>query len=333
MSNILSQEEVDVLLKGISVGEIDTTGRGAKEPYAVVPYDLVNRDKVFQSRLPGLEMMAERFARIFRLTLAALLREGVQVSVLSVESTKFGEFLKTHTVPTSLNIFRIDPLRGSSLFIVESKVVFTFVDLLFGGRGEATYKVEGREFTAIENKIIRKVVLGALGDLERALKDILNVRVVHQRSEYNPQFAQIVTPSDTVIVTHYEVEMECATGSMFLCIPYAVLEPVREKLQSGYQGDHLEIDREWTKRFRGGLMASRVELVAELGRAEITMKDVLGLKKGDVVLLDRFRTDNLDILVEGILKFRGCPGVFRGNNAVQISDTLSGREVHHDGAE
>jgi flagellar motor switch protein FliM len=333
MSNILSQEEVDVLLKGISVGEIDTMGQGTKEPYAVVPYDLVNRNKVFQSRLPGLEMAAERFARLFRLTLATLLREGVQISVLSVESTKFGEFLKTHAVPTSLNIFRVDPLRGSALFIMESKVVFTFVHILFGGTGDPSYRVEGREFTAIENRIIRKVVLGALGDIEKALKDILNVKVTYQRSEYNPQFAQIVTPADVVIVIHYEVEMECATGSMFLCIPYAVLEPVREKLQASFQGDHLEIDREWTKRFRGGLMTSRIELVAELGKAEISMKDVLGLKKGDVVLLDRFRTDNLDILVEGILKFHGYPGVFRGNNAVQISDTLSGREVHHDGTE
>ncbi len=333
MSNILSQEEVDVLLKGISVGDIETMKPAPKAPYAVVPYDLVNRDKVYHSRLPGLEMAAERFARLFRLSLAALLREGVQVSVVSVESTKFGEFLKTHIVPTSLNVFRIDPLRGSALFVVESKVVFTFVDILFGGKGEPTYQVEGREFTAIENGIIRKVVLGALGDLEKALKDILNVRVIFQRSEYNPQFAQIVAPTDAVFVVHCEIEMECATGALFFCIPHGVLEPVREKLQSGFQGDHLEIDREWTRRFRSGLMASSVEIVAELGKAEISMKDVLGLKRGDVVLLDRFRTDSLDILVEGILKFHGYPGVFRGNNAVQVSDTLSGREVHHDGAE
>jgi flagellar motor switch protein FliM len=333
MSNILSQEEVNVLLKGISVGDIDTLGQAPKEPYAVVPYDLVNRNKIFHSRLPGLEMAAERFARIFRISLSVLLREGVQINVLSVESTKFGEFLKTHTVPTSLNIFRIDPLRGSALFVLESRVVFTFVDILFGGKGGSTYQVEGREFTAIESGIIRKIVLGALGDLEKALKDVLNVKVVYQRPEFNPQFAQIVSPSDAVFVVHYEIEMECATGALFLCIPHAVLEPVREKLQTGFQGNHLEIDREWARRLRGGLMASRVELVAELGKAEISMKDVLGLKKGDVVLLDRFRTDCLDILVEGILKFHGHPGVFRGNNAVQVSDTLSGREVHHDGAE
>ena len=332
MSNILSQEEVDVLLKGLSGGEIETEKAAEQDPFAVIPYDLTSQDRIIRGRMPTFEMTMEKFARLFRLTLSALLRKVVSVSALSVEMMKFGEFLKTLPVPTSLHLFRLDPLRGSALLVVESKVIFTLVEMLFGGSGQQTFKIEGREFTAIETNLIRKIVQNALADLEKAWKTVLDLRVIYQRSEINPQFAQVVPLTDVVVVVNFEIEMEYASGIVSICIPYSTLEPVREKLQAGFQSDHLEVDNEWAKRFKDGLMASDVELVVELGRTQISAKDVLNMKEGDVVVLDRVRVDTLDVFVEGILKFHGYPGNFKGNTAVQIAENVVGKEVHSYGA-
>jgi len=333
MSNILSQEEIDVLLKGLSGGEIETDRAEQREPGDVLPYDLTSQDRIIRGRMPTFEMMTERFARLFRLSLSSLLRRVVGVSALSVEMMKFGEFLKTLPVPTSLHVFRMEPLRGSAIFVVESKVIFSLVDILFGGSGQSSFKIEGREFTAIENRLIKRAVLSALTDFEKAWKSILEVKISHQRSEINPQFAHIVPLTDVVVVVHFEIEMEFSSGIVSVCIPYSMLEPVREKLQAGYQSDALEVDREWANRFKDGLMSSRVELIVELGRSEVSGKEIVDLKKGDVIMLDRYRVDPLDIFVEGVQKLTAFPGVYKGNSAIQIAGTIQGKEARYYGTE
>jgi flagellar motor switch protein FliM len=333
MSNILSQEEIDVLLKGLSGGEIETDRADQREPGDFIPYDLTSQDRIIRGRMPTFEMMTERFARLYRLSLSSLLRRVVGVSALSVEMMKFGEFLKTLPVPTSLHIFRMDPLRGSAIFVVESKVIFALVDILFGGSGQSSFKIEGREFTAIENRLIKRAVLSALTDFEKAWKSILDVKIGHQRSEINPQFAHIVPLTDVVVVVHFEIEMEYSSGIVSVCIPYSMLEPVREKLQAGFQSDALEVDREWANRFREGLMSSRVELIVELGRSEVSGKEIVDLKKGDVIMLDRYRVDPLDIFVEGVQKLTAFPGVYKGNSAIQIAGTIQGKEARYYGTE
>jgi flagellar motor switch protein FliM len=333
MSNILSQEEIDVLLKGLSGGEIETDRAEQREPGDFIPYDLTSQDRIIRGRMPTFEMMTERFARLYRLSLSSLLRRVVGVSALSVEMMKFGEFLKTLPVPTSLHIFRMEPLRGSGIFVVESKVIFALVDILFGGSGQSSFKIEGREFTAIENRLIKRAVLSALTDFEKAWKSILDVKIGHQRSEINPQFAHIVPLTDVVVVVHFEIEMEFSSGIVSVCIPYSMLEPVREKLQAGFQSDALEVDREWANRFKEGLMSSRVELIVELGRSEVSGKEIVDLKKGDVIMLDRYRVDPLDIFVEGVQKLTAFPGVYKGNSAIQIAGTSQGKEARYYGTE
>lgn len=333
MSNILSQEEIDVLLKGLSGGEIETDRAEQREPGDFIPYDLTSQDRIIRGRMPTFEMMTERFARLYRLSLSSLLRRVVGVSALSVEMMKFGEFLKTLPVPTSLHIFRMEPLRGSGIFVVESKVIFALVDILFGGSGQSSFKIEGREFTAIENRLIKRAVLSALNDFEKAWKSILDVKIGHQRSEINPQFAHIVPLTDVVVVVHFEIEMEFSSGIVSVCIPYSMLEPVREKLQAGFQSDALEVDREWANRFKEGLMSSRVELIVELGRSEVSGKEIVDLKKGDVIMLDRYRVDPLDIFVEGVQKLTAFPGVYKGSSAIQIAGTIQGKEARYYGTE
>jgi len=333
MSQILSQEEVDALLKGISDGEVETEPQKEYDPSVAIRYDLTSQERIIRGRMPTLEMTNEKFARMFRATLSSLLRKVVSVSALSIDTIKYGDFLKTLPVPTSLHLFRIDPLRGNAIIVVESKVIFTLVDIVFGGSGRNGFKVEGREFTAIENNLIKKVVLSALLDLEKAWKALLDVKMTYQRSEVNPQFAHIVPLTDVVVVVNFEIEMDYSSGIVSLCIPYSTLEPIREKLQAGFQSDHLDVDKEWEKRLKEELMSSGLELIARLGRSQLLTRDVRDLKIGDVILLDQYASDPIDIYVEGTLKFRGYPGVCRGNQALQIKHLISRREVIQYGTE
>lgn len=326
MTNILSQEEVDALLRGISGGEIETEKDEYLEPGAVITYDLTSQDRIIRGRMPTLEMTNEKYARTFRTTLSSILRKVISVTAVSADMIKFGEFLKTLPVPTSLHIFRMDPMRGNAIFVIESKIIFTLVDIIFGGTGTETFKIEGREFTAIENNLIKKIVLNALTDLEKCWKPLIDLTVSYQRAEINPQFAQIVAPTDVVVVMNFELEVEYTTGVISICIPYAMLEPIKEKLSAGFQSEQLEVDRGWSSRFKTNLVRAYVEVMVELGRVSISGKDIVNLKIGDVIPLDHYATDPLDVFIQGILKYQAYPGVFKGNQAVQISKIITGKE-------
>jgi len=284
--------------------------------------------------MPTLEMTNEKFARMFRTTLSSMLRKVVTVNSMSVDMIKFGEFLKTLPVPTSLHIFRMEPLRGNAIFVMESKVIFTLVDVLFGGAGKELFKVEGREFTAIETNLIKKVILSALADLEKAwMTMVQDINVVYQRSEINPQFALIVPPTDLVFVVDFEIEVEYISGILKLCIPYSTVEPIREKLQAGFQSEQLEVDKVWMNRFRNNLMLANLDILIELGNTQISAKDVVNLKPGDVITLNQYCTDPVNIFIEGMMKFQGYPGIYKGNQAVKITEIVQDKEVMDYGTE
>lgn len=333
MSSILTQEEVDALLRGISGGKIETEVEEQVDPSGIVVYDLTSQDRIIRGRMPTLEMTNEKFARMFRTTLSSTLRKVVNVTALSTDMIKFGEFLKTLPVPTSLHLFKMDPMRGSALFVLESKIIFILVDIIFGGTGTSFFKVEGREFTAIENNLIKRLVISALSDLEKSWKALIDLTVTYQRSEINPQFMQVVPATDVVVVVNFEIELEYTSGIMSLCIPYSNLEPIRDKLQTGYQSEQLEVDKVWAQRFKECLIASRVDTVVEMGSTQISGKDLLSLQKGDVIRLDRYVTDPFDVLVEGIPKYRAYPGLYKGNQAVQISNIITRKEGEEYGSE
>lgn len=333
MANILSQEEIDALLRGISGGEIETELPDMHDPSDIVTYDLTSQDRIIRGRMPTLEMTNEKFARMFRTTLSALLRKVTSVSSISTDMIKFGEFLRTIPVPTSMHLFKLEPLRGSALIIVESKIIFMLVDIIFGGTGRNTFKIEGREFTAIETSIIKKVVLAALGDMEKAWQSLINLNISYLRSEINPQFVQLVTPTDVVVVSNFEIEVEYSSGIISLVIPYSTLEPLRERLQTGYQSEHMEADKTWINRFKSELRSSKIDMTARLGSADVYAGEVLNLKKGDVIPLDQYATEPVNIYVEGVLKFQGKPVIYKGNQAVQISNIIKSEEVADYGAE
>jgi len=217
----------------------------------------------------------------------------------------------------------MNPLNGEALFVVESRVIFTLVDILFGGTGRESFKVEGRDFTSIEINLIKRVVLSALSDLEKSWSSLVDIKVVYGRSEINPQFAQIVAPIDSVFIVKFEMEMEYSSGNMTLCMPYSMFEPIKEKLEMGYTGGVSKVDKGgWAPRLKESLKSHEVDVVVELGRTELCGREIINLKEGDVIYLERHFMDGLDIYVEGVQKFKGYPGIYKGNQAVQVSKIL-----------
>lgn len=322
MSDILSQDEVDALLKGVQSGEIDTETARDKILSGVRPYDLTSQERIVRGRMPGLEIANERFARFFRNSVSNLIMKFVDISVHGIEVIKFGEFMKTVPFPSSINIFKMEPLKGYSLLIIEAPLVFAFVEFFFGSDSARYVKSEGRAFTSIEQRIIRRIINIALNDLATSWSGIITVRPEHIGSEMNPQFVTIVTPSEIVIKVEIHLEVEDFTGKIFLCIPYSMIEPVKEKLYSGIQTDKAEIDQRWVARLKEILLDSYVEVIAELGRVEITLKDLKDLKPGSIINLGKSIQDDLIVRVEGRPKFIATPGYSRGSQAVKITGII-----------
>lgn len=323
MAQILSQEEVDALLRGVTDGEIETETEEAVDESGIVSYDLTSQERIIRGRMPTLDIINQRFTRLFRNSLSSTLRKVLDVSTVSTDTVKFGEFIKSLPVPASLHIFKMEPLRGFALFIAESKLVFALVDTFFGGTGSVSMKIEGRDFTTIEQRMIKKVILMALEDLEKAWKPVHNVTISFVRSEVNPQFAAIVPPTDVVVVILFEIEMDQVSGTITVCLPYSTIEPIIGKLKAGFQSDQLEVDQLWIKRLRERMLEAQVEVVVELGKARITSKDLVNFKVGDIVQLDNDVTDELTVKVEGVPKFRGYPGTMKGSKAVQVSSIIA----------
>ena len=307
MGSVLSQNEIDALLGAIGGGDIDVGDEGGDDlgDEDVIPYDLTSQDRIIRGRMPTLEIIHDRFVRMFRLTLSSALRKVVDISVRSTELIKFGEFLKTLPVPSSLNLFRMSPLRQNAIMVIETRLVFTLIDLFFGGTGELEVKAEGRDFSAIEQKMIKRVVVSALEDLQNSWRPVFPVQVTYTRSEVNPQFVAIVPHSEVVVVVTFDVEMGRAPMSITLCIPYSMIEPIRAKLNAGFQSDQAEVDTTWVNRLQTNLQRAKVELTVELGRSEISVRQFLNMKVGDLIHLEQEVDTPLNVTLEGITKFRG----------------------------
>ena len=310
MNNLLSQDEVDALLKGMDSGEIETESKKVPS-YEVRTFDFTNHERVIRGRMPGLEMANERFGRFFRNSISGILMKFVDVTIQGHDLIKFGEFMRTLPLPSSINIFKMEPLKGFALVVIEAPMVFAFIDQFFGGGSTPWVKSEGRYFTPIEQKIIKKIVDTALKDLAKAWQGIFPMVPEHISSEMNPQFVTIVTPSEAVIRIEIHIEIENFVGKLFFCIPYSIVEPVKDKLFSGIRNDVLASDERWIARLREILKESFVNLQVDMGSAELSLRDLVNMEKGNVITLQTSVSDELIIRVEGVPKMKGTAGSYR----------------------
>ena len=324
MEQILSQDEVDALLKGISGGEIEEPEE-ALEPEEGVEYsayDFRRQEKIVQTRLPALEVINDTFLRSIRNSLSNALRRIIDVTSVPMELERFGAFIRTLPVPSSLQIFKMEPFRGLALMVMEPQLVFAFVENFLGGSGLRKVRIEGRDFTPIEQKLILRVVNILLQDFEKAWNSLQPIKVNYMRSEINPQFAKICQPEDVIIINRYELDMDRAAGSITTCIPLSNLTSVKQKLASTFQREKSEEDLKNQRILTNNIKKLEVDFKAMLGTVSMPAGEILVLEPGDILQLDQHKDDPLPGMVAGRHKYLGTPGIHRGKKAFLVKQRI-----------
>jgi flagellar motor switch protein FliM len=313
--DFLSQEEVDALLKGVT-GEEDEPEENPAEAAGVRAYNLGTQERIVRGRMPTLELINERFARYLRIGMFNYMHRNAEISVGPIRVQKYSEFIRNLVVPTNLNLVMAKPLRGTALFVFDPNLVFLVVDNMFGGDGRFHSRVEGREFTATEQRIIQGLLGVVFADYGRSWKPVFDISFEYIRSEMNSQFANIATPSEIVISTSFTLEFGGATADMHICFPYSMIEPIRDLLYSTMQSDQVSSDRRWISMLRKQLKGAEVELVAQLGTARITLGQILKLKVGDVVPINIPET--LSVVVDDVAVMECRYGQQNGQYALKV---------------
>ena len=322
-NDLLSQDEIDALLHGVDNGDVETE---LVEDFdeEVRAYDFASQDRIVRGRLPTLEMINERFARHYRTSLFNMLRRSADLSVSGIQMLKFSEFVHSLFVPTSLNLVKVSPLRGKGLCVLDPKLVFSVVDNFFGGSGRFHTKIEGRDFTPTEHRVVKKLLDLAFVDLREAWRPVLEIEFEYLNSEVNPQFANIVSPSEVVVVTTFHIELEAGGGDMHICLPYSMVEPIRDLLDAGVQSDRGDRDERWAESLKDEILEARVELSSVLTEVQLSMRELADLKKGDIIPLDI--PEMVEVFASEVPVFRGRLGVAEGNYAIKIQEWLGKRK-------
>ena len=322
--SFLSQEEVDALLEGVT-GESQKLVEEDHERGDVRAYNISSQERIVRGRMPTMEIVNERFARNLRVGLFNFIRRSPEISVGPVTVQRYSAFLRELAVPTNFNIVAIRPLRGSGLIVCEPALVFGVIDTLYGGIGKFQSRIEGRDFSATEQRVINRMIDVITAEYKKAWNGIYPLELEYQRSEMQPQFANIATPSEIVISTSFQLEIGEITGAIHFCMPYASLEPIRDVLYSTTQGDSIEVDRRWVNVLTQEIQAAEVTLVAELARADATVEQLMAMKPGDFIELDR--RQRIEITVEGVPVFECQYGTHNAKYAVRVEKCLRGNDL------
>jgi flagellar motor switch protein FliM len=317
-AEILNQDEIDALLKGVDDGAVPTAPP-TEIPGEIRPYDIATQIRLVRGRMPTLEMINDRFARQFRIGLFNMIRRTPEIGVAPVRIQKFSEYTQNLKVPSSLNLIKLNPLRGTALLVLDAKLVFSIVDNFFGGNGRYA-KIEGREFTMTEGRIIQMVLRQAFADVAEAWKIIASINLEYLNSEINPNFANIVSPSEIVVVCAFKIDLEGGGGELHLTMPYSMIEPIRDQLDSGMQSDRMERNDSWTQALREEIEEAEVDIVPVLGRSSLSVGRLVDLKPGDVIPCDF--DGNVTLYAEGVPVLRGSYGSSRGQQAVKVTQRI-----------
>ncbi len=321
---VLSQDEVDALLQGIT-GESQKLEQEEVPEGAVREYKLASQERIVRGRMPTMEIINERFARNIRHGLFNFIRKSPEVSIGGVKVQKFSAFLREIVVPTNFNIVSVKPLRGSGLIVCDPTLVFGVIDALFGGAGKYPSRIEGRDFSPTEMRVILRLLEVVCAEFKKAWKGIYPLELEYQRSEMQPQFANIASPSEIVVSTSFTLELGDTTGTVHFCIPYSTLEPIRDVLYSTMQGDSNEPDRRWVNLLKTQIQAAEVQLVAELARAPSTVEQLLAMKPGDFIELDL--DPAIQATVDGVPILDCHYGTANGRYALKIDRLITSSHV------
>ncbi len=317
--NFLSQEEVDALLKGVNGDQDDISA--PEDTSGVRTYNLATQERIVRGRMPTLEIINERFARLLRIGLFNFLRRSAEVSVGSVRVSKYSEFIRNLVVPTNLNLIHLKPLRGTALMVFDPGLVFLLVDNLFGGDGRFHTRVEGRDFTQTEQRIILRILDIVFEAYTKSWEPVYPIEFEYIRSEMNTQFANIATPNEVVVSSTFTIELGPVSGQIHFCMPYSMIEPIRDALTSSIQGEALEVDKRWIRLMTQQIQVAEVELVAELGHGRANFDEILNMKVGDVIPISVPET--IQATVDGVPVMECSYGVSNGQYALKVEKLLA----------
>ncbi len=317
--NFLSQEEVDALLKGVNGDQDDSSA--PEDSSGVRPYNLATQERIVRGRMPTLEIINERFARLLRIGLFNFLHRSAEVSIGPVRVSKYSEFIRNLVVPTNLNLVHMKPLRGTALMVFDPNLVFLMVDNLFGGDGRFHTRVEGRDFTLTEQRIIQRILGIVFETYAKSWEPVYPVEFEFIRSEMNTQFANIATPNEVVVSTTFTVELGPVSGEMHFCTPYSMIEPIRDILTSSLQGETLEVDKRWIRLMTQQIQTAEVELVADLGTVNSSLGAILNMKAGDILPISV--QEIVAAKVDGVPVMECSYGKLNGQYALRVEKLLT----------
>ncbi len=323
--DFLSQEEVDALLKGVT-GEADEAPP-EEDTGGVKNYDLGRQERIVRGRMPTMELINERFARNLRIGLFNYMHRNTEISVGTIRVQKYSEFIRNLVVPTNLNLVQVKPLRGTGLVVLDPNLVFLAVDNMFGGDGRFHTRVEGRDFTPTEQRIIQGLLHVVFAEYEKSWQPVYPITFEYVRSEMNTQFANIATPSEIVVAVTFTVEFSGSSAEMHLCLPYSMVEPIRDVLYSTMHSEQMSSDRRWTTMLTRQLKTAEVEMVAPLGHATVTLRDILNMKVGDVLPITL--GDTVTAAVDGVPVIECRYGKQNGQVALRVERFLAEKQAEN----
>jgi flagellar motor switch protein FliM len=319
----MSQAEVDALLQGVT-GETDSAAEAA-ENGQVRTYNLATQERIVRGRMPGLEIINERFARLMRIGMFNFMRRSAEISVSPVRVQKYSEFTRNLPIPTNLNLVHVKPFRGTALFVFDPNLVFFVVDNLFGGDGRFHTRVEGRDFTQTEQRIIGKMLNLIFEQYGAAWKSVHQVQFEFVRSEMHTQFANVATPNEIVVVTQFSIEFGSVGGTLHICMPYSMIEPIRDVLSSPLQGEALEVDRRWVRVLSKQVQAAEVEVIVNLTEIPTTFEQILNMRVNDVLSVDI--PEKVVAQVDGVPVMECGYGIFNGQYALRVNKMISAADI------
>ena len=320
MADLLSQDEIDALLHGVDDTDEDEEGIENEDPSSAANFDFSSQDRIVRGRMPTLELINERFARHMRISLFNMLRKSAEVSINGVQMVKFGEYQNTLFVPTSLNMVRFRPLKGTSLLTMEARLVFILVENFFGGDGRFHARIEGREFTPTERRVIQMLLKLIFEDYKDAWAPVMKVEFEYLDSEVNPSMANIVGPTEVIIVSSFHIELDGGGGDFHVVMPYSMVEPIRELLDAGIQSDKMDTDVRWSKALQEEVMDVEVKLMAKLLETKLSLRDMMELQAGDVIPVKM--PESCTVFIEDLPTFRAKMGQANDNIAIKITEKL-----------
>lgn len=313
-TDLLSQDEIDALLHGVDGSE--SAEEVEVDPDAPVSIDFNSQERIVRGRMPTLEMVNERFARTFRTTLFNLLRSIPDLSVDGIQMHKFSDYMHTLFVPTSLNMVKMRPLRGNCLFVFDARLIFILVDNFFGSDGRFHAKIEGREFTPTELRIVMLLLETIFIDYKEAWAPVLDVNFEYQSSEVNPAMANIVGPTEAIFVSTFQIELNGGGGKLQIGFPYPMIEPIRDILDAGIQSDSTDIDTRWIQSLHHEIVGAPLRVTADLAKVELSAREIMQLKAGQIIPFEM--PEEVQVFVQDTPAYMAKLGQANGNLAIEL---------------